>query len=102
MTRSLQDHPNAAARRWFRNTAELSGELSVGDVVAVGEAGLAVGRAGWTLVRGGLTEVRTSEYGTHPLPVRSRLLEAAGRPPISCPDQERSDDATQAESRDHP
>jgi hypothetical protein len=54
--------------RWFRNTAGLSGELSVGDVVAVGEAGLAVGRAGWTLVPGGLNEVRTSEHGTRPLP----------------------------------
>jgi hypothetical protein len=34
-----------------RNTAEPSGELSVGDVVAVGEVGLAVGHVGWTLVR---------------------------------------------------
>ena len=42
--------------------------LSVGNVVAVGEAGLAVGHAGWTLVRGGLNEVRTDEHGTHPLP----------------------------------
>jgi hypothetical protein len=68
MTRSLQGYPNAAAGRWFHNTAELSGELSVGDVVAVGEAGLAVGRAGWTLVPGGLNEVRVSEHGTRPLP----------------------------------
>ena len=44
MTRSLQDHPNAVAGRWFRNTAELSGELSVGDVVVIGEVALAVGR----------------------------------------------------------
>jgi hypothetical protein len=51
-----------------RNTAEPSGELSVGDVVAVGEAGLAVGRAGWIPLRGGLDEVRTDEHGTHPLP----------------------------------
>jgi hypothetical protein len=43
--------------------------LSVGDVVTVGEAGLAVGRVGWTPVCGGLTEVRTSEHGTRPLPV---------------------------------
>jgi len=50
----------------FCNTAELSGELSVGDVVAVGEVGLAVGRLGWTLVCGGLNEVRTDEHGTHP------------------------------------
>jgi hypothetical protein len=69
------------------NTAEPSGELSVGDVVAVGEAGLAVGRAGWTLVRGGLTEVRTSEHGTRPLPARGRLPGTADRPPIPCPDQ---------------
>jgi hypothetical protein len=61
--------------------------LSVGDVVAVGEAGLAVGRVGWTLVRGGLTEVRTSEHGTHPLPARSHRPEAADRPSIPCPDQ---------------
>jgi hypothetical protein len=72
MTRSLQEHPNAAAGRWFRNTAELSGELSKGDVVVVGEVPLAVASAGWTLV-GGLTEVRTSEHGTRPLPERSRL-----------------------------
>ena len=44
MTRSLQDQPNAVAGRWFRNTAELSGELSVGDVVVIGEVALAVGR----------------------------------------------------------
>jgi hypothetical protein len=55
-----------------RNTAGPSGELSVGDVVAVGEAGLAVGRAGWTLVRGGLNEVRVSEHGTRPLPASAR------------------------------
>jgi hypothetical protein len=68
MPRSPQDQSNLAAGRWFRNTAELSGELSVGDVVAVGEIGLAVGRVGWTPVRGGLNEVRTSEHGTCPLP----------------------------------
>ena len=45
MTRSLQDQPNAAAGRWLRNTAELSGELSVGDIVSVGEVPLAVGRS---------------------------------------------------------
>jgi hypothetical protein len=70
-----------------RNTAGPSGDLSAGDTVAVGEAGLAAGRTGWTPVRGGLTEVRTSEHGTRPLPARSRLPEAAGRPPIPCPDQ---------------
>ena len=50
------------------NTAEPSGELSVGDIVAVGEVPLAVARAGWSPACGGLTEVRTSQYGTHPLP----------------------------------
>ncbi len=50
------------------NTAEPSRELSVGDIVAVGEAGLAVGRVGWTLVPGGLNEVHTSKHGTRPLP----------------------------------
>jgi hypothetical protein len=45
------------------NTAEPSGELSVGDVA------LAVGRpAGWVPVSGGLNQARTSEHGTRPLP----------------------------------
>jgi hypothetical protein len=70
MTRSLQELPNDVAGRWFRNTAELSGELSKGDVVVVGEVALAVAGMGWTPVRGGLTEVRTSEHGTIPLPGR--------------------------------
>jgi hypothetical protein len=70
MPRPLQEQPDAFAGRWFRNTAELSGELSVGDVVAVGEVALAVGRpAGWVPVRGSLTEVRIREHGTHPLPL---------------------------------
>jgi hypothetical protein len=56
------------ARHPARNTAKPSRELSVGDAVGAGEAGLTVGRAGWTLVRGGLNEVRTSEHGTRPLP----------------------------------
>jgi hypothetical protein len=68
MTRSLQGHPNATAGRWFRNTAELSGELSVGDVVAAGDVLLAVARAGWEPVTGPLTEVRTCGHGTRPLP----------------------------------
>jgi hypothetical protein len=55
------------ATRRLRNTAEPSRELSVGDVVAVGEVPLAVGRIGWTPVHGGLTEVRTREHGTNPL-----------------------------------
>jgi len=72
MTRSLQEHPNPAPGQWFRNTAELSGELSVGDVVAVtvdGEVRLAVAKTGWTPVPGPLTEVRTSQHGTRPLPL---------------------------------
>ena len=74
-----------ARRGLVRNTAEPSGELSVGDVVAVGEVGLAVGRVGWTLVRGGLNEVRTDEHGTHPLP--SRLPGTGDHTTIPCPDQ---------------
>jgi hypothetical protein len=68
MTRSLQDHSNAVAEQWFRNTAGLSGELSVGDLVAVGEAALVCERAGWAPLRGGITEARIDEHGTHPLP----------------------------------
>lgn len=85
MTRSIQERPNVTGGRWFRNTAELSGELSVGDVVAVGEAGLAVGRAGWTLVRGGLNEVRTSEHGTRPLPAPAQGGATPRRTPIDSP-----------------
>jgi hypothetical protein len=55
--------------------------LSVGDVVAVGEVGLAVGRVGWTLIRGGLNEVRTSEHGTRPLPAPARDGATPGEPP---------------------
>ena len=54
----------------FRDTAELSGELPVGDVVAVaagGEVRLAVAKIGWSPVPGPLAEVRTSEHGTRPL-----------------------------------
>jgi hypothetical protein len=91
MTRSLQERPNAFAGRRFRNTAELSGELSVGDVVAVaadGEVRLAVAKAGWTPVPGPLTEVRTSQHGTRPLPSRSsRLPDTADCPAIPCPDE---------------
>jgi hypothetical protein len=85
MTRAPQDDPYAAAGRRLRNMAELSGELSVGDVVAVSEAGLAVGHVGWTLVRGGLNEVRTSEHGTRPLP--SRLPGTGDHATIPCPGQ---------------
>jgi hypothetical protein len=72
MTGNLTRSREPVAARWLHNTAELSGELSKGDVVVVGEVPLAVASAGWTLV-GGLTEVRTSEHGTRPLPERSRL-----------------------------
>lgn len=65
----MRGAPDAAT---FRNTAELSGELSVGDLVAVGEVPLAVAKAGWTPVTGPLTEVRTREHGTSPLPQRGR------------------------------
>jgi hypothetical protein len=59
-----------AAPRRLRNTAEPSGELSSGDVVAVGGVLLAVGRpAGWELVTGPLTKVRTREHGTSPPPL---------------------------------
>ena len=66
-------HPRDAscqdlARRYYERELR---SLSVGDVVAIGEAGLAVGRVGWTLVRGGLAEVRTSEHGTRPPPART-------------------------------
>jgi hypothetical protein len=87
MTRSLQDQPNAFAGRRFRNTAELSGELSKGDVVAVGEIGLAVAGVGWTTVRGGLTEVRTDEHGTHPLSASSHLPGTARHTARPCPDR---------------
>jgi hypothetical protein len=69
------------SRRYYEQRLR---SLSVGDVVAVGEVGLAAGRVGWTLVRGGLNEVRTSEHGTHPLPSRSRTPETTT---IPCPDQ---------------
>ena len=85
MARSPARVHRAVAARRLRNTAEPSGELSVGDVVAVGEVGLAVGRVGWTLVRGGLNEVRTDEHGTHPLP--SRLPGTGDHTTIPCPDQ---------------
>jgi hypothetical protein len=69
MTRSRQERPNATAGRWLRNTAELSRELSAGDIVAAGGTLLAVARpAGWKPVTGPLTEVRTREHGTIPLP----------------------------------
>ena len=63
-------HPDDAwgeelSRRYYARELR---SLSVGDVVAVGEAPLAVARAGWTPVRGGLNEARTGEHATRPLP----------------------------------
>jgi hypothetical protein len=69
VTRHHNTHRNPARRGLVRNTAEPSGELSVGDIVAAGDVLLAVGRpAGWEPVTGPLTEVRTREHGTNPLP----------------------------------
>jgi hypothetical protein len=68
-----------AAKIWPAATTSASCGHSVGDVVAVGEAGLAVGRVGWTLVPGGLNEVRVSEHGTRPCPRRP----ATGRRPAN-------------------
>jgi hypothetical protein len=62
------------------NTAEPSRELSVGDVVAIGEVTLAVGRpAGWTAVGGDLNESRADQHGTHPLRDPSWLPGASTR-----------------------
>ena len=81
MTRSIQEHPNAAPGRWLCNTAELSGELSIGDVVVISEIAVAVGRpAGWEPVTGPLTEDRTDEHGTHPLPALAPGSRGCGFP----------------------
>ena len=69
MTRILARAEEPAAARRLRNTTGLSRELSVGDLVAVGEVPLAVAKAGWTPVTGPLTEVRSREHGTRPLPL---------------------------------
>jgi hypothetical protein len=69
-------HGEELARRYYERELR---SLSVGDVVSVGEVGLAVGRVGWILVRGGLNEARAGEHGTHPLPARSRLPDTADR-----------------------
>jgi hypothetical protein len=50
MTRTLQDAQKLAPVSLLRNTAELSGELSVGDVVRVGGHWLAVARFWFTEV----------------------------------------------------
>jgi hypothetical protein len=54
------------------NTAEPSGELSVGDMVVVGENPLTVDRAGFSPLTGVFAPVRIHEHGTHPLLVSSR------------------------------
>ena len=62
-------HPRDArgmdlARRYYERELR---SVSKGDVVVAGEVALAVASIGWIPVRGGLHEVRTDEYGTHPL-----------------------------------
>ena len=79
-----------------RNTAEPSGELPAGDVVAFGDVLLAAGRpagwpAGWEPATGPLTEVRTREHGTRPLPDPSWLRGAstrAAQSPATSPGEE--------------
>ncbi len=66
-------HPRDArgedlARRYYQRELR---SLSVGDLVAVGEAALVCERAGWAPLRGPITEVRLDEHGTHPLPASS-------------------------------
>jgi hypothetical protein len=84
-------HPPGAhaglTRRYYERELR---SLSVGDVVAAGEAGLAVGRAGWTLVRGGLNEVRVSEHGTRPLPAPARNEVTPSQPPANLPGRSRT------------
>ena len=64
------------------NTAEFSRELSVGDLVDVGDILLAVGRpAGWEPVTGPLTGVRTREYGSSPLPLTGHAPGSGGLAP---------------------
>lgn len=72
MTRAVREQTKAAVGRWLRNTAELSGELSAGDLVAAGDVLLAVAPVGWEPVTGPLTEVRTREHGTNPHPLPGR------------------------------
>jgi hypothetical protein len=49
------------------NTAEPSGEMSVGDMVVVGEAALIAARAGFVPLPGSFTPVHVHEHGTHPI-----------------------------------
>jgi hypothetical protein len=68
----------------LRNTAELSGELSRGDVVVAGEAPLIVERFGFTPLRGPFTPAAVHDDGTHPLddqaPAPSHPGPRPGRP----------------------
>jgi len=66
VTRHHNMHRSPVRRGLVRNTAEPSGELSVGDLVSVGDIVLAVSPADWDPVTGPLTEVRTRQHGTSP------------------------------------
>jgi hypothetical protein len=81
VTRHHNMHRSPVRRGLVRNTAEPSGELSVGDLVAAGDVLLAVAPDGWEPVTGPLTEVRTREHGTSPLPL-------PGRAPVPEPKEE--------------
>jgi hypothetical protein len=67
MTRAPQDPPEPVAGRWLCNAAEPSGEVSVGDLVVVGEAALIAARAGFVPLPGSFTPVHVPEHGTHPI-----------------------------------
>jgi hypothetical protein len=67
MTRAPQNPPKPVAGRWLCNTAEPSGEVSVGDVLRLGGTALACDPAGFREVPSELNEVRVSEHGTHPI-----------------------------------
>lgn len=60
--------PSRSLGSRFRNTAELSGELSMGDLVAVGEVLLIIERVGWAPFRGAIRESRVGEPGSVRLP----------------------------------
>jgi hypothetical protein len=85
-------HPRDArgedlARRYYQRELR---SLSVGDVVAVGEARLAVGRVGWTLVLGGLNEVRVSGHGTRPVPASACDGATSAEPSTDSPGRSRN------------
>jgi hypothetical protein len=60
------DHPDYDLACQYR--ARRLRSLSVGDVVAVGEAPLVVGRIGWKPAEGKFNEVQEGDYGSVPLP----------------------------------